>query len=185
LTIRFKTKLTKIGASTFVTLPKSVIAQIPTNDKTMIEGTIHNTFPFRAALERDSAGRNRLKVSKAVREAAGIKAGDTIIVEITRIGEEPEIRVPRDLYKAIATNKTAEAAWEKITPMSRRDWILSISTAKQEETRKRRIVKTCDMLAAGKGRLCCFPGINWMTKDHVKPEETWQRLPKLKKESQA
>src|SRR4029077_3627435 len=43
--------------------------------------------------------------------------------------------------------------------LARRDWIFSISSAKQPETRTRRIEKACDMLASGKRRLCCFPGI--------------------------
>ena len=85
-------------------------------------------------------------------------------VEITRAGEEPEIRVPMDLRKALAGAPPARAGWEDITPMARRDWIFSISSAKQPETRTRRIGNACDMLASGKRRLCCFPGIKWLMK---------------------
>jgi hypothetical protein len=35
-------------------------------------------------------------------DAAGADAGDTVTVEITRAGEEPETRVPMDLRKALA-----------------------------------------------------------------------------------
>jgi len=51
-------------------------------------------------------------------------------VEITRAGEEPEIRVPMDLRKALAAAPLAQALWADITPIARRDWILWISSAK-------------------------------------------------------
>ena len=66
--------------------------------------------------------------------------------------------------------------------MARRDWILWIVSAKQEETRRRRIENACDMLASGKRRPCCMPGINWRRKDSdVTSDETWLPLAELKK----
>src|SRR5271156_2543403 len=101
---------------------------------TMVEATI-NAFPFRAALQADGKGSHCLKVDKAMHDAAGADAGDTVTVEITRVGEEPELRVPMDLRKALAAAPRAQALWTRNTPMARRDWILWISSAKQPETR--------------------------------------------------
>ncbi len=143
----------------------------------MVEGII-NGFPFRAALESDGKGSHRLRLSKAICEAADADAADTVAVEITRTGEEPEARVPLDLNKALASAPRAQATWADITPLARREWILWIATAKQSETRKRRIEKACDTLASGKKRVCCFGGLTWLTKDYVAPSETWQQLPK-------
>ena len=116
-------------------------------------------------------------VDKTMRGAAGPDAVDKVTVEITRAGEEPEIRVPMDLRKALAAAPLAQAGWEDITPMARRDWIFSISSAKQPETRKRRIEKACDMLGSGKRRLCCFPGIKWLMKKNAKSCGMWLPLP--------
>ena len=110
-------------------------------------------------------------------DAVGADAGDTVTVEITRAGEEPEIRVPMDLREALAAAPLAQAGWEGITPMARRDWIFSISSAKQPETRRRRIEKACDMLASGKRRLCCFPGIKWLMKKNAPACGMWFPLP--------
>src|SRR5437773_6921179 len=168
-TIRFSAKLfrpkatEKIGSWTLLTLPKNASAKLPSRGMTMVEGTI-NGFPFRTALEPNGKGSHWLRVNKTMRDAAGEDAVDTVTVEITRAGEEPEIRVPMDLRKALAAAPLAQAGWEDITPMARRDWIFSISSAKQPETRRRRIEKACDMLASGKRRLCCFPGIKWLMK---------------------
>jgi Bacteriocin-protection, YdeI or OmpD-Associated len=112
-----------------------------------------------------------------MRDAVGADAGDTVAVEIARVGEEPEIRVPMDLRKALASAPLAQAGWKDITPMARRDWIFSISSAKQPETRRRRIEKARDMLASGKRRLCCFPGIKWLMKKNAKSCGMWLPLP--------
>jgi hypothetical protein len=173
----FRPKATeRIGSWTLLTVPKNASAKLPSRGMTMIEGTI-NGFPFRAALEPDRKGSHWLRVNKAMHDAVGADAGDTVTVEITRAGEEPEIRVPMDLRKALAAAPLAQAGWEGITPMARRDWIFSISSAKQPETRRRRIEKACDMLASGKRRLCCFPGIKWLMKKNAPACGMWFPLP--------
>jgi Domain of unknown function (DUF1905)/Bacteriocin-protection, YdeI or OmpD-Associated len=180
-TIRFSAKLfrpkanEKTGWRT-LTLPKNASAKLPSPGMTTVEGTI-NGFPFRAALEPNGKGSHWLRVNNAMRAAAGADAGDTVTVEITRAGEEPEIRVPMDLRKALAAAPLAQGGWEDITPMARRDWIFSITSAKQPETRRRRIEKACDMLASGKRRLCCFPGIRWLMTKNAKSCGMWLPLP--------
>ena len=183
-TIRFSAKLfrpkpnEKTGSWT-LTLPRNASAKLPSRGMTMVEGTI-NGFPFRAALEPNRKGSHWLRVNKTMRDAAGADAVDTVTVEVTRAGEEPEIRVPTDLRKALAAAPRAQAGWEDITPMARRDWIFSISSAKQPETRRRRIEKACDMLAHGKRRLCCFPGIMWLMKKNAESFGMWLPLPNSK-----
>jgi len=181
-TIRFSGKLLrpkatkKIGSWTLLTLPKNASAKLQSRGMAMVEGTI-NSVPFRAALEPNGRGSHQLRVNKAMHDAMGGDALDTVTVEITRVGEEPEIRVPMDLLKALATAPLAQASWADITPMARRDWIFSISSAKQPETRRRRIEKACDMLASGKRRLCCFPGVKWLMKENAKSCGMWLPLP--------
>ena len=75
----------------------------------MVEGTI-NGFPFRTALEPNGKGSHWLSVNKTMRDAAGADAVDMVTVEITRAAEEPEIRVPTDLRKALATAPLANPA---------------------------------------------------------------------------
>ena len=120
-------------------------------------------------------------MSKAMRDALGATALDTVAVEITRIGDEPETRVPADLRKALAAIPQSQESWADITPLARRDWIFSICTAKQAETRQRRIDKACNMLKSGKRRLCCFPGIKQMMKEDAETCGIWQPLMNSKK----
>src|SRR5216117_1439296 len=71
-------------------------------------------------------------------------------------GEQSEPRVPTDLRKALAATPMAMAQWRDLTPIARRDFISWIDSAKQSETRRRRIERACSMLAAGKRRPCCY-----------------------------
>lgn len=190
-TIRFSAELfrpeaaEKLASCTLLPLPKNASMKLPSRDTMIVEGTI-NGFPFRAALEPNGTGSHKLILNKALQEAAGADVGDTVTVEITRVGEEPECRIPPDLRKALEAAPSAQTAWSDITPTARRDWVLSIISVKQEETRKRRIEITCVKLASGMRRPCCFPGINWRRKDSaVKTDETWIALPNSKSRSSA
>jgi uncharacterized protein YdeI (YjbR/CyaY-like superfamily) len=67
-----------------------------------------------------------------------------------------DLSVPTDLRKALAAAPKAKVQWSDLTPIALRDFISWIDSAKQPETRKRRIEKACSMLAAGKRRPCCY-----------------------------
>jgi uncharacterized protein YdeI (YjbR/CyaY-like superfamily) len=71
-------------------------------------------------------------------------------------GEESEPRLPTDLRNALAATPMAKAQWRELTQIARRDFISWIDSAKQPETRSRRIERACSMLAAGKRRPCCY-----------------------------
>src|SRR5437870_4398303 len=161
-TVRFKAKLlrpaeNKKGDSwTFLILPKNASAKLPLRGMTAIEGTI-NGFHFQAMLEPDGQKSHWLKVDRKLREAAGADAGDVVTLEIAPAAEEPEPTVPADLKKALAgAAPKARTLWSDITLIARRDWIHWITSAKQPETRTRRIKNACSMLTAGKRRVCCL-----------------------------
>jgi hypothetical protein len=173
--IRFKAKLLRPAATarggswSFLILPKNASAKLPTRGMTTVTGTI-NGYPFRATLEPDGQRSHWLKVNGKMREAAGADAGDVVTLEIMSAGEEPEPRVPADLRKALAAAPKARALWSDITPIARRDWIHWITSAKRPETRVRRIDNACEMLAAGKRRVCCFDRSGFYSKRFGSPK---------------
>jgi len=61
-----------------------------------------------------------------------------------------------DLREALAAMPKAKAKWSDLTPIARRDFISWIESAKQPETRKRRVERAGSMLVAGKRRPCCY-----------------------------
>jgi hypothetical protein len=174
--IRFKSKLLRPAQSekgeswTFLVLPKNASAKLPSRGMTAIEGTI-NGVPFQAVLEPDGQKSHWFKVDRKLSEAARAEAGDLITLEIAPAAKDPEPEVPADLRKALtnAAPKTRKL-WGEITPIARRDWIQWITSARQEETRARRIKNACSMLAAGKRRVCCFDRSGFYSKSLSAPK---------------
>jgi hypothetical protein len=171
--IRFTAKLLQPAATakadswTFLTLPKDASAKLPSRGMTTVEGTI-NGFAFRATLEPDGQKSHWLKVNRKLREAAGADAGDVVTLEIAQEALEPS--VPADLRKALAGAPKARALWADITTIARTDWIHWIVSARQPETRARRVKNACSMLAAGKRRVCCFDRSGFYSKSFSSPK---------------
>lgn len=67
--------------------------------------------------------------------------------------------LPADLRKALAAAPAAKARWSDLTTIARMDFIRWIGGAKQPETRRRRIERTCSMLVEGKRRPCCYAAV--------------------------
>lgn len=173
-TIRFTAKLLRPvapkGASwTFLVLPKSASAKLPTRSATAVKGTI-NGHSFRATLEPDGQKSHWLKVSRKLRQDAGADEGDVVTLAIMPTTEVQEARVPADLRKALAARPKARTVWTDITPIARRDWILWITSARRPETRARRIDNACAMLSSGKRRVCCFDRSGFYSKSLGAPK---------------
>ena len=160
----------KDGCWTFFILPKNASAKLPSRGMTAIEGTL-NGISFQATLEPDGQKSHWLKVDRKLSEPAGAQAGDIVTLEIAPAAKETEPEVPADLRKALAAAAPkARALWSDITPNARRDWIHWITSAKQAETRVRRIKNACSMLAGGKRRVCCFDRSGFYSKSLSAPK---------------
>ena len=66
--------------------------------------------------------------------------------------------VPEDLWKMLASDKAALAAWEDITPLARNEWICWVISVKKVETRKEHVRRTVEELKEGMRRPCCWAG---------------------------
>lgn len=65
-------------------------------------------------------------------------------------------KLPPYLSKILAKNPKALTKWNGLTPIAQRDFISWIESAKQEETRKRRLESMPSRLLSGKRRPCCY-----------------------------
>ena len=66
--------------------------------------------------------------------------------------------LPTDLRRALIDDTAVLGAWPDITPLARNEFICWVEDAKQQATRERRIRRTCEELAEGMRRPCCWPG---------------------------
>ncbi|MEY2504445.1 MAG: hypothetical protein QOG27_725 [Verrucomicrobiota bacterium] len=161
-------KESNISPWLFLILPKEASAKLRSRGLTPIEGTM-NGVPFQAAVDPDGQKSHWLKVNRKLNEAAGAEAGDVVTMEIASPAVEPEPTVPADLKKALAAAPKARAVWSNITTNARWDWIHWILSAKQKETRARRVKNACSMLAGGKKRVCCFDRSGFYSKSFCAP----------------
>ena len=145
-------KTAKTDFQTLLNVPEWVSKQFRSRGMSKVEGTI-NGHPFRAALEPNTSGSHWLRVNKAMLKGAGAHAGDT--VRLATLRPEPEPTVPADLWVALTASHEAKTLWDDLTTMGRRDWVRWIESAKQPETRTRRVTRTVEQLSSGKRRACC------------------------------
>ena len=89
-------------------------------------------------------------------------------------------KVPSDLQKVLNASAQTNNFWGDLTPISRRDFIRWIESAKQPETRKRRVDSITSRLASGKRRICCFAVVPMnlykALKTNARAQTTWSEL---------
>lgn len=151
--IKFKVKLEGATASEVAALsaPFDVEETFGTRARVPVRGTI-NGFPFRSSL-MPMGGCHRMVVNKALRDGAGVRAGDTVSVVMERDEEARTIDPPPLLKEELARSKAAQASWGRQSFTNKKEMARSITEAKLEETRSRRLAKVMDVLKNGK---------NWM-----------------------
>ena len=67
-------------------------------------------------------------------------------------------KIPADFKKALLADSKALATWKDITPLAQNEWICWVTSAKQAETRSRRIRVGLSKLRGGMRRPCCWAG---------------------------
>jgi len=72
-------------------------------------------------------------------------------------------KLPADLEKTLAADKTALEKWESLTPLARNEWICWVEFVKKAETRREHIARVVPELKEGKRRPCCWLGCTHRT----------------------
>jgi hypothetical protein len=147
--LRFKVKLVgQDGSSaTGFYAPFDVPATFGTRARVPVRGTI-NGFPFRSSL-MPMGGGYCMAVNNTMRDGAKVKAGDEVDIVMERDVEERTVEAPPELQKELAKSKKAQERWEKLAFTHKKEMANSISGAKQEETKKRRLAKVMQVLKTG------------------------------------
>jgi Bacteriocin-protection, YdeI or OmpD-Associated/Domain of unknown function (DUF1905) len=142
---RFETVLQTEGPGTFVEVPLDVPA-LYGRARAPVRVTI-NGYRFRSTVAV-YGGRYFLPVKRAVREAAGVAAGDLVVVEVEPDSAPREVEVPSDLAAALAADPAAAAAFERLSYTHRREYVEWLGEARRPETRRRRVDETVARLRA-------------------------------------
>ena len=148
----FKAKLDRfegVGTWTYVEIPFDVEKAFGRGGQLRIKAKI-NGVPFRSSLMPNGDGSHFLVVNKSVRDKAKIKMGDRVAVVIEPDAAARVIEAPPDLAKALSRNKTAKSAWDAFAYSHKKAYVDWVTSAKRDETRKRRIDKAVAMMAEKK-----------------------------------
>lgn len=91
-------------------------------------------------------GEFMLPLSAENRAAAGVAAGDEVEVEVALDTESREVSRPADFAAALGKDAAARQAFDKLSNSHKQRWVLSITSAKADETRQRRIATAVEAL---------------------------------------
>ena len=135
------------GTGTFIRVPRELNAKLGLQGRPKIQAVIAG-HPYRGSLMPLGDGTFALGVLKAIQDAAGVKRGDRITVELELDTAPRVIEPPPDLARALARNKQAAAAWNKLSYTNKREMATAITEAKKPETRERRVAAAMQKLRA-------------------------------------
>ena len=146
-THRFETVLQAEGSGVFFEVPLDVPAVFG-KARAPVTGTI-NGQPFRSTVAV-YGGRSYLPVRKSLRDAAGVAAGDAVVVELEADDQPRTVDPPPDLAAALAADPEARAAFDGLSFTHQREYADWVAEAKRESTRRRRVDQAVEMLRDGR-----------------------------------
>lgn len=147
--MRFKATVDLSGKSaTGIQVPPEVVEGLGGGKRPPVKATINN-YTYRSTVA-PYAGAYMLPVSKEVREAAGIAAGDHVEVTLELDTEPREVVVPPDFAEAISADAEASRFFEGLSYSNKRRFVMGVDEAKTAESRQRRIAKSVELMREGK-----------------------------------
>jgi hypothetical protein len=148
---RFTTTLVTRGPAAAVVLDDENVAAVAEGAKRFPVVATVNGYTWRTTVTR-MRGEFLLGLNRAMRQEAGVEAGDTVDVSLELDTAPREVEVPQALDDALAEDPTARAAFDRLSYTHRKEYARWISEAKRDETRKRRVSQAREMLRQGKTR---------------------------------
>jgi hypothetical protein len=123
--------------ATGIQVPPEVIAALGTSKKPKVSITL-NGYTYRSTVAV-MGGIFMLPLSAEHRQAAGVKAGETLQITLELDTEPRTVVVPEDLSAALSKTPGGMQAFDKLAYSVRKEYVRQVETAKAQETRLRRI----------------------------------------------
>jgi hypothetical protein len=144
--VRFETTIEKRGSGHMLEIPFDVKTEWG-KARAPVTATINgHTFHSTVAVY---GGRYFLGLNREVREAAGVYAGDCVVVDLELDTAERTVELPPELRAAFADDPELRAFFDSLSFTHRKEYVRWIEEAKREETRRARAAKALDMLRDG------------------------------------
>lgn len=149
--MKFRTTIQQSdGTATGIRIPDEVVEALGSGKRPPVRVTI-NGATYRNTIAV-MGGEYWVGVSAENRALTGVKGGDEVDVEMELDTEPREVNVPPDFAAALDAEPAARRTFDGLS-YSNRSWhVLSVEGAKADETRRRRIAKSVEMLREGRAR---------------------------------
>ncbi len=149
--MKFRAELQSNGkTATGFVVPEEIVDRLGAGRRPKVKVTIE-AHTYRSSIA-SMGGRMLLGVSAENREAAGVKAGDVLDVDVEVDTEERTVEVPEALAAELAGDEQAKAFYESLSYSQQQTFALPIGDAKTDETRQRRVDKAMAALREGRKR---------------------------------
>lgn len=133
------TLLAMTPKATALEVPEPIVSDLGAGKRPDVVVTI-NGHAYRSKVGV-MGGRFLIPVSAEVRAAAGIAAGEEIVVSLDLDTAPREVETPEDLAALLAADTAAGSAYAALSYSNRKRIAASITEAKTAETRQRRLEK--------------------------------------------
>ena len=140
----FTTTVKAVGNNTGIEVPEKNIEELGSNKKPAVKVDVSG-YSYQSTVAV-MGGKFMIPLSKAHREAAGVKAGDEVAVTLELDTEPRTVEVPEDLAAALA-KADKEKTFDALAFSKRKEFARQVEEAKTQETRKRRIDKIVAQLS--------------------------------------
>jgi len=130
--------------ATGIRVPEEIVAALGGGNRPRVCVTLGG-YSYQTTVAR-MRGEFLFPVSAAVREQAGVAAGDEVEVGIELDTAPRELEVPAELAAALERDPVARKTFECLSYSNKKRHVLAVEGAKTEETRQRRLGKILDEL---------------------------------------
>ncbi|HEX6417535.1 MAG TPA: YdeI/OmpD-associated family protein [Acidimicrobiales bacterium] len=142
----FRTGLLATGGNNVgIVVPEDVVAAFERGKRVPVVVTIDGGYQYRSTIA-SMGGQFLISFNAETRKATGRGAGDEVEVRLDVDDAPRVVEVPDDLAAELAQDGAARSAWEALSYSRQRAHAESITGAKAEATRARRVAKVLDAL---------------------------------------
>ncbi len=142
--LRFEGHLESDQGACFIRVPPEVLTTLGQRRRAPVTVTI-NAYTYRTTIAV-YAGKSYIGVRREIREAAGVAAGEELVVGLEYDAELRTVDLPEALRAGLEADAKAAAAFEKLSHTRKKEFVEWLTGAKLPETQRRRMAQVMAML---------------------------------------
>jgi hypothetical protein len=143
--VRFSATLVERGPAAAIVLDAEQVAAVGEGARRFPVAATVNGYTWRTTVAH-MGGEFLVGLSRAVREGAGVQAGDMVEVELELDDAPREVDVPEALASALAAQPSLRTIYDSLAYTYRKEYARSVREAKRKETRERRVAEVIEKL---------------------------------------